>query len=663
VSLEDILGPGGLLEQYLPGFTYRPQQLTGAQAVARAAAVRRHVAIEAPTACGKSYMYAIPMIEHVIARRETVEGDEPLPQVIIATGNISLQEQLVFKDLPALQHVLPTSFQFANLKGRGNYLCLQSKETLELDDVGDELSDLVETALEWAKTTHTGDKSEIRFSVRPIWHRLSVAEDECVPKRCEFYDRCFYEKQKAIAKEADIIVTNHSMLALALHLVPKLFRDLSLIVIDEAHAFPRNARKALGIKLTHGSVVRALSLWRDLVDKPEREEILSISQDVFGAFGMKAKTYGNEGVLVVQDPTMLAQSFEPLRHVLATLVAKNSKPGDEDSNEDDGTPSEYWKTQKTSAYWKGKKKLDGILTRIETTTKAEGYAFWLDSDAALGSYNAEMIDIGQALGQAFKAVNGTVVATSATLGLSAGPIFVEKELGLQSPEICVLESPFSPDQMRLFIPQMPHPTKQEYAIERKKQAIAMLREVILQAQGRTMVLFASIATMNMMHKAISGTVPYRVLKQYDKEVPQLLAEFKEDTSSVLFGVKSFWEGVDIPGETLSCLVIERIPFIPPTDPVLMARERTLGNRTFKEVQIPTALIDVLQGAGRLIRSMTDRGVLVFLDSRIRQWPEFLMPFRRVKELRTVEGIGYFLAGQEEPEYIPPPPPPVPVRRW
>ena len=659
--IDDIFGPSGVFSREFPGYEIRDGQIYGANAVDYAISHDENALIEAPTGLGKSAMYLIPAIKRM--RTSAVPdcrdcngtglwvGDDGSERqcyvcdgtgkgknrIVISTANISLQDQLINKDLPLLGRILPWKFTYAILKGRHNYLCKRSCEEVSDQDPTDPR---ILKILKWSGDTEYGDKNELDIpNMDSVWGQFSVSSDECIGKtKCHFGQECWFENARRRAGESDIIVTNHMMLAIHL----KIFKEsnehiilprFSTVIIDEAHELPHYARKAWGFKSALRSVKRAIGPWRkleeDLYNKTVRknEIIFSDLTTIFEKLSGNTRIPRDIASRALHD---IANSLAEMKSEMERGRMAGIYDGDVDK------------------YDNGVKRVDSLIGSLSANSEMNDAAVvWLERDGRDEpvSLNVTTLDIGAQLKEALFERIPSAICTSATLATGSGEKamkYMEGELGITRHRSYILDSPFDlKKQLRVHIPTMPDPNSDKFT-----SAVAESVEgVIKAARGRTLALFTSFKVMDAVYKIVSGRVPYRILKQGDAPVPKLVAEFKADVSSVMFGVASLWTGIDVPGEALSCLLIDKMPFTPPSDPIISAYEEKLGRDCFHRVSLPSAIMRFRQGAGRLIRNTTDRGVIVVLDSRVRTKPygrAFLSAYADVPRISVVSEITSFL---------------------
>lgn len=631
--IDEVFAPSGLLARAFDGYRVRTSQITAARAIDFAIRAEENAAIEAPTGVGKSMAYLVPIIKVV---DEAKAAGKPI-KCIVSTANITLQNQLINKDLPALRGILPWKFSYAVLKGRQNYLCKRAQEFMQDND-----STVAENIKQWARTTATGDKSEIGFQVEPLWHKFSVSGDECIGDRCKFQDECWSEMARCTAFEADVIVTNHMMLSLHLQILQETSRALvlpkfSYLIIDEAHELPVYARKVWGTKISTRAIDRAIAPWKRLSDV-RLDDLETVTDRCFQeAYSLLASLKGRSPRITLEQLTGILQPIAASMVRLIQDLKRYEKP-------DVAVGDEY------GDYKEGQDRVQQLLTRVESLLKpADDQIYWLEPDnrGQTASVHSTVLEIGPYLKDSLFESAPSVIAMSATLATGDGPSamqYTERELGLTRHRNYVLPSPFDlPAQLRVVAPIIPEPTSKNF----EEELVKAVEETIIQARGRTLVLFTSFRVMEIVYQAISlnKRVKYPVFKQGDASVSKLIDRFKQDISSVLFGVASLWTGIDVPGEALSCLVIDRFPFTTPTDPLLSALQEKYGRDCFYRVQLPSAVMRFRQGAGRLIRTDTDKGAIVIMDRRLTSKPygsQFISSFGGVRVTKRISDIGEFL---------------------
>lgn len=632
--ISQVFDDGGLFASRFPGYEVREGQVALARVVDNAMRAGRHTLGEGPCGTGKSVAYAVPAIWH--SRHDK-------KRVVIATANIALQEQLVRKDLPMLASVLPWSFSFALLKGRNNYLCLdrlaESEARGELRGQFDDGQQAqVDDVAAWARTTNAGDVSELPFIPAPlVWSRFAVGSDECKAEGCQFREECFAERARAIAQEADIVVTNYHLLFAHIAVRRETGQDLvlppfDLLVLDEAHEASDIARDFFGFSVSEHTFARLASAAADFGDKRLAGELRQEAGRLFEHLAGVARS--SRQAKRLRTPGFA--SAPGMQRALRSLIAHANATAEDDSREKK-VRSTARNVARNAA--KACERLEEIL-QLSDAEKV----YWIELDAkGRARLRAKPIEVGALLREELFGRCPSVSCMSATLTTAGTFDFVRRELGVPRDALeLVADTPFDfASQALLVVPeQLPDPRDPGFV-----EAIAtVFREVLDLCDGRTLGLFTSYRNLNAVYERVASG-RHRVLRQGELPRAELTRLFAHDVSSVLLGTESFWTGIDIAGEALTGLVIDKLPFPPPDDPVIEAIcER--DPRAFDNYLIPRAIIALRQGVGRLIRCKTDVGVVVILDRRIAEkgyGRRFLKSLPPMLSTRRVENITRFLA--------------------
>ena len=622
-----FFGEGGLLARVLPDYEERPAQRRFSEAVASVLRDGGLLLAEAGTGTGKTLAYLLPAVE--LGRR-----------VVVSTGTKNLQEQLVDKDLPLLARALGRDLSVAVMKGRGNYLCLlryrsfgQAGSFRRLDEVP-----LFRAVESWAPTTATGDRAEVDDLPDSVdfWREISAASENCIGQSCPDFDPCWVTRMRQRALEADLVVVNHHLLCADLavkdgsygHVIP----PYDTVILDEAHLLEDVATQYFGVQV---SSHRVEELARDV----ERE--------------LKAAKLDAREVHAELDAVRLRADH--LFKMLSRGTGRRLAPG--------------WLTSRLAEEAKALLlRLEGLRTAIlavpehgEALTGLAGRAQALGAELAFvlaaeddahvyfvetrgrGVFlKATPIDVSERLRELLFDRVRAAVLTSATLAVDGGFTYVKDRLGIEATDELLLPSPFRyEEQAVLYVPRrMPEPLSPDF-VDRAAEEVVRL---VATSRGRAFVLFTSHANMNAVAERVAGRIEYPMLIQGEAPKATLLEMFRSTPGAVLFATASFWQGVDVVGEQLSCVIIDKLPFASPGDPVVAARIDRLRNRgdnPFGEYQVPVAILMLKQGLGRLIRSAKDRGILAVLDSRLMQKPygrrflESLPPARLVHDLGEV----------------------------
>jgi len=631
--LEQVFGDGGLLARRFPGYEKREGQVALARVVDQAMRDERHALGEGPCGTGKGVAYGVPSVWHARHRGK---------KVVIATANIALQEQLVRKDLPLLSEVLPWPFTFALLKGRNNFLCrdrmAESEARGELAGfTGDDLDRQLAEVAAWAETTTTGDVSELPFVPPPqVWSRFSVGSDDCKGDGCRFRDACFAERAKAAAAEADIVVTNYHLLFAHLAVRRETGQDLVLpafdyLVLDEAHEAADIARDFFGFAVSEFAAIRLARFAEKLGKKKLAERLRREASDFFAAVADHARSPAYKCRLKRPGFASAAQILNPLDE-LAAIAGRIEE--DESLDREDRAEGRIARRQASTA---------AARLREATALADPGKVYFIDLDqkgrAKLG---AKPVHVADLLREELFGGTASVTMVSATMTTAGTFDFIRAEAGVPDDALeVVADSPFDFEhQALLVVPEgLPDPREPGFV----EAAAGAFKKVIDLCDGRTLGLFTSYRNLNAVHERVRRN-GHRVLRQGELPRTELTRVFKEDVGSVLLGTESFWTGIDVPGEALTGLVIDKLPFPNMDDPVvdaICAQDRN----AFNTYLVPRAIIMLRQGVGRLIRSQSDVGVAVILDRRIADKPygrRFIKSLPPMLTTRNLDNIARFL---------------------
>jgi ATP-dependent DNA helicase DinG len=617
----EVFGPDGLIAKAHPEYEYRPGQIEMASAVMRAFEEKRHLIVEAGTGTGKTLAYLVPAVAAALGGNG---------RVIVSTGTKNLQEQLMEKDIPFLQSVLPKSFSATYMKGRNNYLCLnrltraQSAPVLEgLDEV-----DYFEEVSEWSRETETGDRAELSNLPESLsfWRHIDARSESCLGQKCPDFDACFITRMRSRAQEADIVVVNHHLFFADLSLrngnYGSVLPDYTAVILDEAHLIEEVASEYFGAQVSNYQIddlVRDLGMLTIEDAEVDRELTNSVARmsrfsDSFwmgfrdgrgddGRYPIIPGTFAKKKISGELETTPLGELYLALEGAIArtetTLDAFQEKPPEVESLV---------------------RRLRQIRFDLEfiVTGSDKKFVYWLERRNRGVFLRASPIDVAGLLQDKLFEEVPTVVLTSATLSSGGNFTFVRNRLGLDTADDLIAESSFDyQSQAILYLPaRMPDPRDREWG----SAAAAEVARILNATEGRAFVLSTSLAGMQSLFENVWAEIDYPCLVQGSASKGQLLKKFRETPNAVLFATSSFWQGVDVRGEQLSCVIIDKLPFAVPTDPIVAARQRYIedcGGSSFYEYSVPQAIIALKQGLGRLIRSTTDRGVLAILDPRLR----------------------------------------------
>ena len=625
--MQEVFGPEGLIAQTHPEYEHRPGQIKMAEAVLRAFEQRRHLIVEAGTGTGKTLAYLVPAIAAACGSGA---------RIVISTGTKNLQEQLMDKDIPFLQETLPAKFRAAVMKGRNNYACLHRIKRAESMPVLDGLDqiDQFDEVFRWSTTTETGDRAELSNLPEnlPFWRHIDARSDTCLGQQCPDFEPCFVTKMRQRAIDADVIVVNHHLffadLALRNGAYGAVLPDYAAVILDEAHQIEDVASEYFGVGVSNYQIddllydVAGLRLENNEVER-ELARISARVQRFADTFWVSFKEgRGLEGRFALTpdcgaSPTNLSLS----NNASETLAL----PADAPHNALDNA---LYRLETTLAILKDPPPdAENILRRVRELRFAlnflikagdKQFVYWIERRGRGVFLRASPIDVSGLLQDRLFAKVPTVILTSATLSSAGNFNFIRERLGLNEAEEMIAESIFDfENQAVLYLPpSMPDPRSTQWGPAAADEVI----KIVNATEGRAFVLSTSNAGMNELYERVAPQIDYPCFVQGSGSKGALLRKFRETPNAVLFATASFWQGVDVRGEQLSCVIIDKLPFAVPTDPVVAARQRhieEMGGSSFYEYSVPQAVISLKQGLGRLIRSTSDRGVLAVLDPRLR----------------------------------------------
>ena len=607
-ELDEFFGEGGRLSTVLGGFEFREGQLVMARAVGRAFAEQRPLMVEAGTGTGKTLAYLVPAL---FSKKKTV----------VSTGTINLQEQIIQKDIPIIEKALRRPVRAVVLKGRGNYLCLRRYERFGRQrglDLGEGTA-IVREIERWVMKTKTGDRAELTAlpAEFALWGEIASSPETCIGAACPRFEDCFVNRARRRAQAAEIVVVNHHLFFVDLMVRERgpagVIPRWEAVVLDEAHNIEKVALDYFSLSV---SPFRIDDLTRDLLHEMTLEKITDrrIEQAALAVTGASIGFFNAVGSRAAEGKARIVGGFfsDQDRERALGLSARLSLLAE--AVRASGIEHEPILTAAHRAQEIGEN-LQFIVTMPDRQ-----YVYWTQRRAGDVFLCATPIDIAAELRQRlFKKVE-TIIFTSATLSVMGSFDFFTESVGI-GPEVEGIVAPGGFDTKKsalLFIPSdLPEPDR----TGSNGAVFEMIGRLLEISRGRALVLFTSVRNMEAAYAALKDTIPMRVMIQGDAPKGALLGEFRDDVSSVLFATASFWEGIDVPGEALSLVIVDKLPFDRPTDPVIEAKLEYMRDRDqnpFYRYQLPRAVITLRQGLGRLIRSQSDRGVLAVLDSRIRQ---------------------------------------------
>jgi len=640
-EIEPIFAPGGPISRLLgERYRHRPGQVEMARLVRQAMIEGRPAIIEAGTGCGKSFAYLVPLIWSGA-------------RAIVSTANKTLQTQLWEKDIPALQRIAPRRFKAALLKGRSNYVCLaklrEARQQLALPGLQNDLDYL----LERLDDTLSGDVEELRL-FGPLREAVTTGPHDCLGRACPQWSDCYYEYARSQAEQADIVVVNHALLAF--NVTHPILSPRPVLVVDEAHELERYVVNALRLTLEYTTIAGLINdpvVTRHVPDKL-RQETVQLNHLLFEELAQRAPRFERRWAMTDSLETGQALADRVHRIARRLLKAYPPQPGEDEESEEN-------RHHQLTLEWADELVLQ--LRALSSDPPADQVRYCEESSARGNGLERillcqEPIQVADFIQEGIFAPIRRVICTGATLAVNSRFDYFRRLVGVPGDAIeRVIDSPFDyPRQALLYTPYGLAP---QYGEGEEEYVLALGREVwrLLQAsRGRAFVLCTSARRMTQLYELISPHLEYPCYCQGTGfSRAELLERFQNDPDgAVLFATRSFWEGVDIPGEALSLVIIDKLPFAPHRDPVVQHRQQWIveqGGNAFHDMTLPEAILTLKQGVGRLIRTETDRGVIALLDSRLntkgygRRVLSSLPPARRVHHIREVRAF----FEQEKPE--------------
>ena len=669
VDIKNYFAKDGILAKEIKGFEYRKEQEEMAHYIQDAINEDRKIIIEAGTGTGKTLAYLIPAIKWAVANKK---------KVIIATNTINLQEQLLLKDIPLAKSIIKEDFSYVLVKGRSNYLCkrlfneLSIGRSIDIETFSMEAREQIEYILKWGNKTKTGDKAELPFEVYPnVWELVQSTTELCLGKKCPYRKECFYMKTRIEKMEADILISNHHVFFADLNVRAETDFDseylilprYDMVIFDEAHNIESVARSYFSVEVSKISFTRLLNRIYQKKNKRKKEKSALIRvEDTIDEKDLEDSQQYIYLLNTLKEEISILQNigdeyFDEIRKIYET---NTEAPIRKSLNNFEMTKSRFLETlrDKKDIF---QSKLADFLTlmmsfnnvideekdknpevinfnnhlkmfktyidsfKFINSFEDDNYIYWLDINSKRTNVvlTATPLNIAKKLSSVLFDNLDRLIFASATIVANGNFDYFKKSLGLDEEDCieCIIKSPFNYDeQMSVYIPTDIQDSENINAFV--TDASKFIFDILLKTNGKAFILFTSYTMLNQIYYSISKKLidkGFEVFLHGDKPRSQLIKEFKEAENPILFGTTSFWEGVDVQGENLSNVIITKLPFLVPTDPVVSAISKKIeedGGNSFTDFQLPEAIIKFKQGVGRLIRKKTDSGNIFILDSRI-----------------------------------------------
>ena len=669
IDIENYFAKDGILAKEIKGFEYRQEQEEMAQYIQDAINEDRKIIVEAGTGTGKTLAYLIPAIKWAVVNKK---------KVIIATNTINLQEQLLLKDIPLAKLIVKDEFSYVLVKGRNNYICkrlfneLTLGKNIDIETFSMEAREQIEYILKWGNKTKTGDKAELPFEVYPdVWELIQSTTELCLGKKCPYKKECFYMKTRMEKMEADILISNHHVFFADLNVRAETDFDseylilprYNMVIFDEAHNIESVARSYFSVEVSKISFTRLLNRIYQKKNKRKKEKsaLIRLEETVDEKNLEDSQQYVNLLNTLKEEISILQnigdEYFDEIRKIYET---NTETPIKKTLNNFEMTKSRFLENlrEKKDMFQSKLVNFSNLMMSFNNVIDEEkdknpevinfnnhlkmfkayidnfkfinsfeddNYIYWLDINSKRTNVvlTATPLNIAQKLSTVLFDNLNRLVFASATIVANESFGYFKKSLGLDE-EDCIeviIKSPFDYDkQMSVYIPSDIQDSENINAFV--SDASKFILNILLKTNGKAFILFTSYTMLNQIYYSISKKLKdkgFEVFLHGDKPRSQIIKEFKEAESPILFGTTSFWEGVDVQGENLSNVIITKLPFLVPTDPVVSAISKKIeedGGNSFTDFQLPEAIIKFKQGVGRLIRKKTDNGNIFILDSRI-----------------------------------------------
>ncbi|MCL4580975.1 ATP-dependent helicase [Fusobacterium nucleatum YWH7199] len=669
IDIENYFAKDGILAKEIKGFEYREEQEEMAQYIQDAINEDRKIIVEAGTGTGKTLAYLIPSIKWAVINKK---------KVIIATNTINLQEQLLLKDIPLAKSIIKDEFSYVLVKGRNNYVCkrlfneLVLGKSIDIETFSMEAREQIEYILKWGNKTKTGDKAELPFEVYPdVWELVQSTTELCLGKKCPYRKECFYMKTRMEKMEADILISNHHVFFADLNVRAETDFDseylilprYDMVIFDEAHNVESVARSYFSVEVSKISFTRLLNRIYQKKNKRKKEKSALIRvEDTVDEKNLEDSEQYIYLLNTLKEEISILQNigdeyFDEIRKIYET---NTEAPIKKSLNNFEMTKSRFLENlrEKKDIF---QSKLTDFLNlmmsfnnvideekdknpevinfnnhlkmfkayidsfKFINSFEDDNYIYWLDINSKRTNVilTATPLNIAQKLSTVLFDNLDRLVFASATIVVNGNFDYFKKSLGLDEEDCieAIIKSPFDYDeQMSVYIPSDIQDSENINAFV--SDASKFILNILLKTDGKAFILFTSYTMLNQIYYSISKKLKdkgFEVFLHGDKPRSQIIKEFKEAENPILFGTTSFWEGVDVQGENLSNVIITKLPFLVPTDPVVSAISKKIeedGGNSFMNFQLPEAIIKFKQGVGRLIRKKTDSGNIFILDNRI-----------------------------------------------